>query len=69
MGHLSTFERMKVIEIFNELQQPGIKKFEKVSQLAKKKGIEISSRRVRDIVEKWLKTSKSVFLEANWCFF
>ena len=62
MGHLSTFERMRVISTFNEFIQAGGSKFEKVSQLCKAKGIEISALGVRGIIEKWIKTSRLIFL-------
>ena len=65
MGHLSTFERMKVIKIFNDYRQPGINKYDKVSELARQKGIEISGRGVRDIISKWLNTSIVFLFELN----
>ena len=66
MGHLSTFERMRVITTFNEFTQSGVNKFEKVSQLCKSKGIEISALGVRGIIDKWIKTSRFLTTFKNY---
>ena len=50
MVHLSTFERTRVVAIFNDLKEQGVgNKFKK----AKQRGIDISESGVRLIMAKW----------------
>ena len=57
MGHLSPFERMRVITIFESLKEIGCDtKCKRVSHSAKQSGFSISESGVRLIVDKWLKT-------------
>ena len=59
MGHLSPFERMRFIAIFENLKEIGCgNKCKRVSHLAKQSGFSISESGVRLIVDKWLKTRK-----------
>ena len=58
MGRLSTFERLRVIEIYSKFNKFGFgNKCKAVSQYAKEKGIGISESGVRLIMEKWETTS------------
>jgi hypothetical protein len=55
MDHLTLFERIRVIHLFNQLKIGCKNKYKHVSNLAKSKyGIEISRMGVRSLVEKWL---------------
>jgi hypothetical protein len=59
MGHLTLFERIRVIHLFNQLEIGCKNKYKHVSYLSKSKyGIEISGMGVRSLVEKWLNNKK-----------
>lgn len=59
MGRLTIFERGRVIKLFNDLEVGCKYKFKVIAFLAKNKyGIDISDRRVRDIVDKWTRTKR-----------
>ena len=59
MGHLTLFERIRVIHLFNQLEIGCKNKYKHVSNLAKSKyGIEISGMGVRSLVGKWLNNKK-----------
>ena len=59
MGRLTLFERIRVINLFNQLEIGCKNKYKHVSNLANSKlGIEISGLGVRRLVEKWLKNRK-----------
>ena len=75
MGRLSTFERLRVIEIYSKFNKFGFgNKCKAVSQYAKEKDIDISESGVRLIMEKWETTSillynKLIFEISNLAFF
>jgi hypothetical protein len=59
MGRLTLFERIRVINLFNQLEIGCKNKYKHVSNLANSKlGIEISGLGVRRLVEKWLNNRK-----------
>ena len=61
MGHISLFERMRIISLFNQLEIGCRNKYKVVSDLAKNNfGIIISAKTVKRWIDRWMKTSKSV---------
>ena len=61
MGHISLFERMKIISLFNQLEIGCRNKYKVVSDLAKNNfGIIISAKTVKRWIDRWMKTNNSV---------
>ena len=61
MGHISLFERMRLISLFNQLEIGCRNKYKVVSDLAKNNfGIIISAKTVKRWIDRWMKTNKSV---------
>ena len=61
MGRLKLFERIRVINLFNQLEIGCKNKYKHVSNLVNSKlGIEISGLGVRRLVEKWLYNRKLI---------
>ena len=67
MPRLSNIERLKVITKYNELSQLLFRNTcKKVSEAMLIEGISISERGVRDIIDKWLKTSMLFCFAIFW---
>ena len=67
MPRLSNSERSKVITKYNELSKLRLKNTcKKVSEAISIQGISISERGVRDIIDKWLKTSMLFCFAIFW---
>ncbi len=61
MGHISLFERMRIISLFNQLEIGCRNKYKVVSDLAKNNfGIIISAKTVKRSIDRWMKTNNSV---------
>jgi hypothetical protein len=61
MGHISLFERMRIISLFNPLEIGCRNKYKVVSDLAKNNfGIIISAKTVNRWIDRWMKTNNSV---------
>ena len=61
MGHISLFERMRIISLFNQLEIGCRNKYKVVSDLAKNNfGIIISAKTVKRWIDRWMKTNNSV---------
>ena len=59
MGHTSLFERMRIISLFNQIELGCKNKYKVVSEVAKNNlRILISSKSVKRLVDKWIKTNK-----------
>ena len=57
MPHLSNFERMRIVDLYNKLPKSTKSKFEVVAGLAfNQYQIKISDKSVRNIVKKWEKS-------------
>ena len=60
MGHISLFERMRIISLFNQLEIGCRNKYKVVSDLAKNNfGIIISAKTVKRWIDRWMKTNNS----------
>ncbi len=59
MGHISLFERMRIISLFNQLEIGCRNKYKVVSDLANNNfGIIISAKTVKRWIDRWAKTNK-----------
>ena len=59
MGHISLFERMRIISLFNQLEIGCRNKYKVVSDLANNNfGIIISAKTVKRWIDRWTKTNK-----------
>jgi transposase len=59
MCHISLFERMRIISLFNQLEIGCRNKYKVVSDLAKNNfGISISAKTVKRWIDRWNKTNK-----------
>ena len=59
MGHLTLFERIRVIKLYNNLEVGCKYKYKVISALAKSNyGIEISDKGAYGIVKKWQSTQR-----------
>jgi hypothetical protein len=60
MGHISLFERMRIISLFNQLEIGCRNKYKVVSDLVKNNfGIIISAKTVKRWIDRWTKTNKA----------
>ena len=54
MPHLAVFERIRLVDLYNNLQTHTENKFKVLSMMAEAKyGIRISAKRARDVIDKW----------------